>query len=93
MHTDHLRSPHHICRLFDALVLPALSYGCEAWVWEPRISIRATMQAESLHAQFLHKLLGVHQHKHTLMTLAEFCRSTLCQCCGNGRWLGSGRHL
>ena len=72
-----LTCPHRICQLFDALVLPILSYGCEVWFWDHRVGTRATTQAESLHAQFLRRLLGVHRHVHTLIALAEFARYPL----------------
>ena len=51
-------------------MLPIPSYGCEVWFWDHRVGARATMQAESLHAQFLRRLLGVHRHVHTLIALA-----------------------
>ena len=72
-----LTCPHRICKLFDALVLPILSYGCEVWFWDHSVGARATTQAESLHAQFLRRLLGVHRHVHTLIALAEFGRYPL----------------
>ena len=69
-----LTCPHGISKLFGALVLPILSYGYEVWIWDHRVGARATTQAESLHAQFLRRLLGVHRHVHTLIALAEFGR-------------------
>eukprot|EP00891_Asterochloris_glomerata_P006543 jgi/Astpho2/6543/Aster-07326 len=59
-----LTCPHGISKLFGALVLPILSYGYEVWIWDHRVGARATTQAESLHAQFLRRLLGVHRHAH-----------------------------
>ena len=70
-----LTCQHRICRLFDALVLPAT--GVEVWFWDHRFGARATMQAESLHTQFLRRLLSVHRHKQTLIALAEFGRYSL----------------
>ena len=69
-----LTCPRRICK-FDALVLPILSYGCEAWFWDHRAGIRATMQLESLYQQFLRRLRGIHSHTHSLIALAEFGRS------------------
>ena len=34
--------------------------------------MRATLQADSLHAQSLCRLLGMHRHMHILIALAEF---------------------
>ena len=69
-----LTCPRRICKLFDALVLPILSYGCEVWFWDHRAGTQATAQLESLHAQFLRRLLGIHCHTHSLIALAEFGR-------------------
>ena len=72
-----LTCPRRICKLFDALVLPILSYGCEVWFWDHRAGTQATAQLESLHAQFLRRLLGIHCHTHSLIALAEFGRYPL----------------
>ena len=72
-----LTCPRRICKLFDALVLPILSYGCEVWFWDHRAGTQATLQLESLHTQFLRRLLGIHSHTHNLIALAEFGRYPL----------------
>ena len=72
-----LTCPRRICKLFDALVLPILSYGCEVWFWDHRAGTQATLQLESLQTQFLRRLLGIHSHTHNLIALAEFGRYPL----------------
>ena len=39
--------------------------------------MRAIMQVESLHVQSLRRLLGMHRHTQTLITLVEFGRHPL----------------
>ena len=46
-------SPKHVYGLFDKLVCPVLSYGCEVWGFHPAVSI------ERLHLKFCKRLLGV----------------------------------
>ena len=72
-----LTCPRRICKLFDALVLPILSYGYEVWFWDHRAGTQATLQLESLHTQFLRRLLGIHSHTHNLIALADFGRYPL----------------
>ena len=45
------------CRLYDAVVKPVLSYGCE--VWMPLISSSSLDELEKVHLSFLHRLLDV----------------------------------
>ena len=49
-----INDPAIVCQLFDALVKPVISYGCELWVNES-----ATESLEILHRSFLKSLLGV----------------------------------
>jgi hypothetical protein len=58
-----------VCQLFDALVKPVLSYGCELWVDEP-----ATKSLVAIHRSFLKSLLGVND---TTPSRIEFGRFPL----------------
>jgi len=60
------------CQLFDALVKPVLSYGCE--VWSDHI---AREQLEVVHRAFLKSLLGVSTTTSSYVVLAEFGRFPL----------------
>ncbi len=55
------------CQLFDALVKPVLSYGCE--VWSNHI---ARKQLKVVHRTFLKSLLGVNSTTSSYVVLAEF---------------------
>ncbi len=55
------------CQLFDALVKPVLSYGCE--VWSDHI---AREQLEVVHRALLKSLLGVSTTTSSYVVLAEF---------------------
>lgn len=46
-------SPKHILELFNKLIMPILSYGCEVWGFIPGNAI------ERVHIQFCKRLLGV----------------------------------
>ena len=63
----HLSDPATICKLFDILVLPILSYSCEVWAGDPKIGDKA----EVLHRQFLKQLLGVRKTTTNQLVLAE----------------------
>jgi hypothetical protein len=67
-----INDPAIVCQLFDALVKPVLSYGCELWVDEP-----ATKSLEAIHRSFLKSLLGVNDTTPTWIVLAEFGRFPL----------------
>ncbi len=67
----HLSDPATICKLFDILVLPILSYTCEVWA----VKVGAT--AELVHRQFLKQLLGVRKSTTNQIVLAEFGRFPL----------------
>jgi hypothetical protein len=62
-----INDPAIVCQLFDALVKPILSYGCELWVDEP-----ATKSLEAIHRSFLKSLLGVNDTTPSRIVLAEF---------------------
>ena len=47
--------PATICKLFDKLVLPILSYSCEVWA----VNLKIVAKAEPVLRQFLKQLLGV----------------------------------
>jgi hypothetical protein len=55
------------CQLFDALVKPVLSYGCEVWS-----DHMAREQLEVVHRAFLKLLLGVSTTTSSYVVLAEF---------------------
>ena len=69
--------PQRMCNLFNALVLPILSYGCEVWFWHHDASSTVTKVLEGVHLQFLRGLLGVKRTTHHLIALAEFGRYPL----------------
>jgi hypothetical protein len=55
------------CQLFDALIKPVLSYGCEVWS-----DHMAREQLEVVHWAFLKSLLGVNTTTSSYVVLAEF---------------------
>jgi len=67
-----INDPTIVCQLFDALIKPVLSYGCELWVDEP-----ATKSLEAIHRSFLKSLLGVNDTTPNRIVLAEFGRFPL----------------
>ena len=68
-----IRDPALQCKLFDTLVLPILSYGCEVWGVNPKIG----EAAELLHRDFLKRLLGVRKSTMNEIVLAELGRFPL----------------
>jgi hypothetical protein len=60
------------CQLFDALVKPMLSYGCEVWS-----DHMAHERLEVVHRVFLKSLLGVSTMTCSYVVLAEFGRFSL----------------
>jgi len=69
----YLSDPATICKLFDILVLPILSYSCEVWAVNPKVGAKA----ELVHRQFLKQLLGVRKSTTNQIVLAEFGRFPL----------------
>ena len=68
-----IRDPALQCKLFDTLVLPILSYGCEVW----GVDTKCGAAAEALHRDFLRRLLGVRKSSANHMVLAELGRFPL----------------
>ena len=68
-----IRDPALQCKLFDTLVLPILSYGCEVW----GVDAKCGAAAEVLHKGFVKSLLGVRKSVATHMVLAELGRFPL----------------
>jgi hypothetical protein len=60
------------CQLFDALVKPVLSYGCEVWS-----NHMACERLEVVHRAFLKSSLGVNTTTSSYVVLAEFGRFPL----------------
>ena len=56
-----IRDPALKCKLFDTLVLPILSYGCEVW----GVDTKCGAAPEALHRDFLRRLLGVRSLQQT----------------------------
>jgi hypothetical protein len=65
-----INDPTIVCQLFDALVKPVLSYGCELWVDE-----LATKSLEAIHR--MKSLLGVNDTIPSWIVLAQFGRFPL----------------
>ena len=68
-----IQDPALQCKLFDTLVLPILSYGCEVW----GVDTKCGAAAEALHREFLRRLLGVRKSTANHMVLAELGRFPL----------------
>jgi len=68
----HIFDPALQCQLFDALVKPVLSYGCEVWS-----DHMAREQLEVVHQAFLKSLLGVSTTTSSYVVLVEFGRFPL----------------
>ena len=64
-HALKVRSVHLMCHLFDALVMPVMSYGCEVWAvdWLSKMckdgSFATGAAEETIHRRFLRQCLGV----------------------------------
>ncbi len=68
-----MRDPAVQCKLFDTLVLPVLSYGCEVW----GVDAKCGAATEALHREFVRRLLGVRKSTANHMVLAELGRFPL----------------
>jgi hypothetical protein len=68
----HIFDPTLQCQLFDALVKPVLSYGCEVWS-----DHMACERLEVLHRAFLKLSLGVSTTTSSYVVLAKFGRFPL----------------
>ncbi len=60
------------CQLFNALVKPVLSYGCEVW-----LDHMAREQLKVVHQAFLKSSLGISTMTSSYVVLAEFGRFPL----------------
>ena len=69
-----ITTPSLMCRLFDSLISPVLSYAAEVWSFAPGASI-ARDAAETLHRRFLRRIAGMHPTTLTAATYAEFGRT------------------
>ena len=80
-----------LCYLFDALVKPVMSYGCE--VWAPAVILACIRRGatytehEQLHIDFLRRAVGVRDSTPTSILMAELSRTPiwmgwLTQCVG-----------
>ena len=58
-------------KLFDTLILPIFTYGCEIWGYEN------TKQLEKLHLQFCRNILGVRTTTPNFMTYGELGRTPI----------------
>lgn len=65
-----LSVPASICKLFDTLALPILSYACQVWAVHPR----AIDNAEKLNRQFLKQLLGIRNNTSSTIAHTELSR-------------------
>jgi hypothetical protein len=61
-------------KLFDILIFPILTYGCEIWGYEN------TKQIEKLHLQFCRNILGVRTTTPNVMTWGELGRTPIDIC-------------
>ena len=68
-----IRDPALQRKLFDTLVLPILSYGCEVW----GVDAKCGAAAEALHKGLMKSLLGVRKSVATHLVLAELGRFPL----------------
>ena len=71
-----ITTPSLMCRLFDSLISPVLSYAAEIWSFAPGASI-ARDAAETLHRRFLRRIAGMHPTTLTSATYAKFGRTPL----------------
>ncbi len=76
-----LDTPSLMCKLFDALISPILSYGCEAWAHAPK-SATALKPFEVFHRSFLKRISGMHHTTPDTAVYGEFGRTPL-----SIRWL------
>ncbi len=63
-----LPDPATICKLFDKLVFPILSYSCEVWA----VNLKVGAKAEPVLRQLLKQLLGVSKSTANQVVHAEF---------------------
>ena len=68
-----ITDPRLKCQLFDALVYPILSYGCEIWGSNPSYG----EDLERWHRQFMRQVLGLPSHSPSSMLYGELGRMPL----------------
>ena len=67
-----------MCSLFDSLVRPILSYGCEVWACLPGSAVAALREkCEVVHRRFLKRCAGVAQGVPNDIIYGEFGRPPL----------------
>jgi hypothetical protein len=71
-----ITTPSLMCRLFDSLIAPILSYAAEVWAFVPGAT-KNRAAAETLHRRFLRRIAGMHPTTLTAATYAEFGRPPL----------------
>ena len=79
-HALKVRSVHLLCHLFDALVMPAMNYGCEVWGvdWLSKMckdgNFASGEAEEVIHRRFLRHCLGVCKSTTTAVMYKDFGR-------------------
>jgi len=68
-----IRDPALQCKLFDTLVLPILSYGCEVW----GVCTKCGAAVDTLHQGILRRLIGVRKSTANHRVVAGLSRSPL----------------
>lgn len=72
-----LHDPWVLCMLFNALVLPVISYGSEIWGVNHLMNEKIWDEAEKIHQTFLRQILGLRRSLNPDILLAEFGRLPL----------------
>jgi Reverse transcriptase (RNA-dependent DNA polymerase) len=72
-----IESPLLQCSLFDALVAPVISYGCEMWAIDFFRDSKYFEEAEMMHRAFLRRIVHVRKCVSNEVLLAEFGRLPL----------------
>lgn len=72
-----IESPLLQCSLFDALVAPVVSYGCEMWAIDYFRDSKYFEEAELMHRAFLRRIIHVRKSVSNEVLLAEFGRLPL----------------
>ena len=72
----HIDTPNIMCKLFDSLITPVLSYACETWAHSPGITTTLN-RFEVLHRRFLRRIAGMHHTTLNAAVYGEFGRTPL----------------
>ena len=70
-----------MCKLFDSLITPILSYSCEIWSHTPG-TLTTLKHIETLHRRFLKRISGMHHTTLNAAVYGEFGRAPL-----SSQWL------